>query len=74
MFQTLVGKPLNNLKPFFSPQSVAIIGASDDLNKFGGRVLNRLIEFGFGGRIYPVNPKSTQFTSLPKTQFSSRGS
>jgi acyl-CoA synthetase (NDP forming) len=64
MFQTLAGKPLNNLKPFFSPQSVAIIGASDDLNKFGGRVLNRLIEFGFGGRIYPVNPKREKILNL----------
>ena len=39
-----------------NPSSVAIIGASDNPNKIGGRPLLFLTRFGFKGRIYPINP------------------
>lgn len=39
------------------PRSVAVIGASEDLAKFGGRLLKNLVHHGFGGEIYPINPK-----------------
>lgn len=38
------------------PTSVAIIGASDDTSRIGGRPLRYLRESGYTGRIYPVNP------------------
>ena len=38
------------------PASIAIIGASNDRNKVGGRPVDYLQRFGFQGRIYPVNP------------------
>ena len=41
----------------FSPKSVAIIGASDDPTRIGGRPVDYLKRYGFGGPIYPVNPK-----------------
>jgi acyl-CoA synthetase (NDP forming) len=39
------------------PSSVAIIGASDDPNKVGGRPVHYLLKFGYTGRILPINPK-----------------
>lgn len=41
----------------FAPQSIAIVGATEDRNKVGGRPLHYLRRFGFAGRIYPVNPR-----------------
>ena len=40
----------------FSPRSVAVIGASDNPNKVGGRPIHYLNRFGFAGKVYPVNP------------------
>lgn len=39
------------------PRSVAVIGASEDVGKFGGRVMHYLVKHGYEGRIVPVNPK-----------------
>ncbi|GAB3676403.1 acetate--CoA ligase family protein [Salinisphaera aquimarina] len=39
-----------------NPASVAIIGASENSDKIGGRPLRYLQEFGFQGEIYPINP------------------
>jgi acetate---CoA ligase (ADP-forming) len=41
----------------FAPQSVAIVGQSDDVTKTAGRPLKYLRQAGFGGRIYPINPR-----------------
>lgn len=38
------------------PESVALIGVSDDANKTSGRPLGFLRKAGFGGAVYPVNP------------------
>lgn len=37
------------------PESVAVIGASDDLSKFGGRLFHLLVRHRFDGAIYPIN-------------------
>ncbi|MDH5534965.1 MAG: acetate--CoA ligase family protein [Betaproteobacteria bacterium] len=47
----------HHLKQFFGPSSVALVGATDDLGRFAGRVLLRMTQFGYQGRIFPVNPK-----------------
>ncbi|KDC17516.1 succinyl-CoA ligase-like flavodoxin domain protein, partial [Bordetella bronchiseptica E014] len=39
-----------------NPASVAVVGASEDRRKFGGRILHLLNNQGFRGRILPVNP------------------
>ena len=44
-----------DLSRFFSPRSIAIIGASPDATKVRGRIMALLLEGGFGA-IYPVNP------------------
>jgi len=40
--------------------AVAVVGASPDDGKIGGKPMRFLCEFGFKGRIYPVNPKYTE--------------
>ncbi|MBW1711539.1 MAG: CoA-binding protein [Deltaproteobacteria bacterium] len=44
--------------------SMAIVGASNDPRKFGYMTLETLIQGGFKGRIYPVNPKGGQVLGL----------
>ena len=39
------------------PKSIAVIGATQDTRKIGGRLLNNLMRHGFRGKVYPVNPK-----------------
>ncbi len=52
------------LDSFFSPQSVAVIGASRDPEKLGYAVLNNIIEGEFPGKIYPINPKADEILDL----------
>ncbi|SLN64459.1 acetate--CoA ligase family protein [Oceanibacterium hippocampi] len=47
------------------PRSVAVIGASEDVGKFGGRVMYYLTKHGFEGRIVPVNPKRETVFGVP---------
>jgi acetyltransferase len=44
------------LDALFNPQSIAIIGASRTEGKLGYAILANVIESGFGGPIYPINP------------------
>ena len=52
------------LETLFSPKSIAIIGASRTEGKLGYAVLANIIESGFSGEIYPVNPKADQILGL----------
>ena len=49
--------PRSGLDALFNPRSVAIIGASEDPTRIGGRPLRYLKESGFEGAIWPVNPR-----------------
>jgi len=46
-----------DLKYLFNPRHVAVIGASHSEGKIGYTVLKNIIDSGYNGRIYPVNPK-----------------
>ncbi len=46
-----------NLENFLSPRSVAVVGASQEAARIGGRLIRYLLRHGFAGDIYPVNPK-----------------
>lgn len=48
------------LEGFFKPNAVAIVGASTKPGKLGYAVLANVIESGFKGNIYPINPGATQ--------------
>ncbi|HEX5933425.1 MAG TPA: acetate--CoA ligase family protein [Pseudorhizobium sp.] len=52
------------LRALFRPSSVAVVGASADPSKTGGRPVNYLVKHGFTGRIYPINPKVEQISGL----------
>ena len=47
-----------NLDAFFRPRGVAVIGASAHPAKIGGRRFRTLVEGGYRGGIYPVNPRA----------------
>jgi acyl-CoA synthetase (NDP forming) len=53
---TATAKPKHPLDSFFAPDSIALIGASRDLEKIPGRLLSMLRKNGYPGRIYPINP------------------
>jgi acyl-CoA synthetase (NDP forming) len=53
-----------DMKSILSPRSIAIVGASDDVNKWGGSALRNIIDGGFEGAVYPINPKGGEFFGL----------
>ncbi len=44
------------VKTLLNPRSVAVIGASEDQTKFGGRLYKTLLQHQYGGVVYPINP------------------
>lgn len=54
----------NNIQAFLDPKSVAVIGASDNPNKVGGRPIHYMKKFGFKGDIYPINPVRPEIQGL----------
>ncbi len=55
----------SSLTPLFSPRSVAILGASTDPTRIGGRPISYMKQRGYAGRIMPVNPNRTEVQGLP---------
>lgn len=53
-----------SVSDFFNPKSVAVIGASRGKGKVGYEILHSLVEGGFVGEIYPVNPKADELAGL----------
>lgn len=53
------------LRALFAPETVAIVGASADAAKTGGRPVAYLQKHGFAGQIWPVNPKAETIAGLP---------
>lgn len=48
------------LDALFSPQAVAVVGASADQTKLGYIVLDNIIKYGYKGQVHPVNPKADE--------------
>ncbi|NMD43636.1 MAG: CoA-binding protein, partial [Firmicutes bacterium] len=53
------------MKKFFWPQGIAVVGASADPAKPGGKVVQLLQEYGYPGRILPINPGRREIQGLP---------
>lgn len=53
------------LSRLLSPRAIAIIGASPDPNRFGGRTLPNLMRHGYRGELYAINPHHTEVRGLP---------
>lgn len=49
-------EPLGALRRALNPRSIAVIGASENPHKIGGRPISYLARHGYQGRIYPINP------------------
>jgi acyl-CoA synthetase (NDP forming) len=57
--------PEGDLAKFFSPKSIAIVGVPRKPDRFGGgSFLNKLVECGFPGKLFPINPKADEIFGL----------
>ncbi len=54
----------SGLKAALAPRSVAIVGASDNPHKVGGRPILYMRRYGYGGVIYPINPARAEVQGL----------
>ena len=54
-----------NLSRIFNPGSIAVIGAGDDQNRVAHTLMRNLIEGGFKGAVYPVNPDHAKIMNIP---------
>jgi acetyl coenzyme A synthetase (ADP forming)-like protein len=53
------------LDMFFRPASVAVVGASENPAKLGNRILANIIDGGYKGQIYPINPTAKEILGYP---------
>src|SRR3954453_15314738 len=49
---------LDVMKRMFQPRAIAVVGASESEGKIGNSVMKNLVNGGFEGEIYPINPKA----------------
>ena len=57
--------PSYSLEEILNPNSIAIIGATNNPNAMGNGFVRSLVEYGYAGHIYPVNPKSPEIAGIP---------
>ena len=55
---------MDNLNAIFSPQSVAVVGASTTPGKVGHDIFANILKGGFSGTLYPVNPNARSILSV----------
>ncbi len=55
---------MHPLDPIFKPKSIAIVGASRDPKAIGHQCVKNLLDSGYKGKIYPVNPKADEVEGL----------
>ena len=55
---------ITGMKRIFSPAGIAVIGASGDPSKLGYSTVKNIIDGGYKGKIYPINPKADEILGL----------
>src|SRR5262245_5575533 len=55
---------MHELDAIFRPQSIAVIGASQNHGKIGWEIVHNIIRYGFKGKLFPVNPNAEFVHSL----------
>ena len=50
----------NDMEKFFTPKSVALVGASTTKGKIGNSILDSLANYDYKGTVYPINPKANK--------------
>ncbi len=58
-------KNKDNIESFFNPGIVTVVGATETPGSLAAGILKNLINMGFKGRIYPVNPKYKKVYNIP---------
>ena len=53
-----------SLRPLFAPESVAVVGAGRKPGGVGHEILSALVDGGFGGALYPINPHADEIIGL----------
>ncbi len=51
-------------RELLNPSSIVVVGASNDLRKPGGKVLRNIIDHGYHGQLYVVNPKVSEIQGI----------
>lgn len=59
----LTGQP-SGIGALVSPRSIAVVGATSTTGKIGNTILRSLIDYGFKGKLYPVNPRAENIFGL----------
>jgi acetate---CoA ligase (ADP-forming) len=59
-----VDRPARDLSLMFSPQSIAVVGASRTPGTVGNDIMRNLVYGGFNGVVYPINPKAKSILSI----------
>lgn len=54
----------DSLEFLFHPQSVAIVGASENPVTFGYFFMHHMLNYGFSGKIYPINPRQPEIMGV----------
>jgi len=57
-------KPRTDLSRFLNPRGIAVVGVSAEPTRIGGQALKLLTDFGYQGKIYPVNPRYPEVHGL----------
>ena len=49
-----------SLQSLFNPRSIAVVGASKSPSKLGYVIMNNILQNGYEGEVYPINPKEEE--------------
>ena len=57
-------KPPASLDPIFKPRSIAVIGATPRAGTIGHEIVHNIVQYGFNGILFPVNPRHNYIKSI----------